>query len=176
VKARLAVLRKYPWNSYHAYAGYAPRPDWLTCDRLWWHAGQEKGADPKAGYRRHIEEYLRQGAGEGVLWRLTAALAIGGSAFVERLRRKILKRARGGDERALLAQAAAVRRGGQGGRIERWDDFIGRRGDYGRDLALHIGRLKCGLTLRELGKEAGDMSVPVVAKDKAERERRLQGQ
>ena len=49
-------------------------------------------------------------------------------------------------------------------RGECWDDFMGRHGDYGRDLALHIGRLKCGLTLRELGKEAGAMSVPSVAK------------
>ena len=40
---------------------------------------------------------------------------------------------------------------------------MGRHGDYGRDLALHIGRLKCRLTLRELGKEGG-MSVPGVAK------------
>ena len=30
--------------------------------------------------------------------------------------------------------------------------------------SLYIGRLKCGLTLRELGKEAGGMTVPSVAK------------
>ena len=167
VKARLAVLRRHPWSSYHAYAGYAPKPDWLACDRLWWHAGQEKGVDPKADYRRHIEEYLLQGVEEGAFERLTAALAIGGTAFVDRLRRKIPKRARGETNarswRRLLPFAEVVR-AVESVRDERWDDFIGRHGDYGRDLALHIGRLKCGLTLRELGKEAGGMSVPAVAK------------
>lgn len=167
VKARLAALRRHPWSSYHAYAGYAAKPDWLTCDRLWWHAGQEKGADPKADYRRHVEEYLRQGVEEGVCGRLTSALAIGGAAFVERLRRKVPKRARGETNarawRRLLPFAEVIG-AVEAVRGERWDDFMGRHGDYGRDLALHIGRLKCGLTLRELGKEAGNMSVPSVAK------------
>jgi hypothetical protein len=71
VKARLAVLRNHSWSSYQAYAGYAPKPDWLTCERLWWHAGQEKGVDPKADYRRYLEDYLRQGVEEGVFARLT---------------------------------------------------------------------------------------------------------
>jgi len=177
VKARLAVLRNHPWSSYHAYAGYAPKPDWLTCDRLWWHAGQEKGVDPKADYRRYLEDYVRQGVEEGVVERLTAALAIGGASFIERLRKKVPKRAAGETNarswRRLLLFAEVVRaiesvRGG------RWDDFIGRHGDYGRDLALHIGRLKCGLTLRELGKEAGGMTVPCVAKACERMVKRLQ--
>ncbi len=167
VKARLAVLRNHSWSSYHAYAGYAPKPDWLTCDRLWWHAGQEKGVDPKADYRRHLEDYVRQGVEEGVFERLTAALAIGGATFIENLRRKVPKRA-GGETNARswrrLLPFAEVVRAIESVRGERWDDFIGRHGDYGRDLALHIGRLKCGLTLRELGKEAGEMSIPGVAK------------
>ena len=167
VKARLAVLRKHLWSSYHAYAGYAPKPDWLTCDRLWWHAGQEKGVDPKADYRRYLEDYVRQGVEEGVFARLTAALAIGGTTFIENLRRKVPKRAAGETNarswRRLLPFAEVVR-AIESVRGERWDDFIGRHGDYGRDLALHIGRLKCGLTLRELGKEAGGMTVPCVAK------------
>jgi REP element-mobilizing transposase RayT len=167
VKARLAVLRHHPWSSYHACAGYAPKPEWLTCERLWWHAGQERGIDPKADYRRYIEEYLRQGVEESVFARMRTALAIGGTAFVERLRRKVPKRAAGETNarswRRLLPFAEVVR-AIESVRGERWDDFIGRHGDYGRDLALHIGRLKCGLTLRELGKEAGGMSVAGVAK------------
>jgi REP element-mobilizing transposase RayT len=166
-KARIAVLREHPWSSYHAYAGYAPAPDWLTCERLWWSTGQEEGVDPKAAYRRYLEDHVLQGAGEGVYARLTAALAIGGASFVERLRRKVPKRA-GGETNARawrrLLPFAAVVRAIESVRGERWDDFVGRHGDYGRDLALHIGRQKCGLTLRELGKEAGGMTVPGVAK------------
>ena len=167
VKARLTVLRRHPWSSYLAYAGYAPKPDWLTCERLWWHAGQEKGADPKADYRRYLEDCVRQGVEEGALPRLTAALAIGGTAFIERLRRKVPKRARGETNarawRRLLPFAAVVT-AVESVKGEHWGDFVGRQGDYGRDLALCVGRQRCGLTLRELGREAGGMSVQAVSK------------
>jgi hypothetical protein len=110
---------------------------------------------------------VRQGVEEGVFGRLTAALAIGGAAFIGNLRRKVPRRA-GGETNARawrrLLPFAEVVRAIETVRGERWDDFIGRHGDYGRDLALHIGRLKCGLTLRERGKEAGGMTVPGVAK------------
>ena len=36
-----------------------------------------------------------------------------------------------------------------------WDEFANRRGDWGRDLALLLGRTRGGLTLRELGQEIG---------------------
>jgi len=47
---------------------------------------------------------------------------------------------------------------------ETWADFSGRRGGWGRGLALHAGRLRCGLTLRDLGEQAGGLAVPAVAK------------
>jgi len=45
----------------------------------------------------------------------------------------------------------------------------GRRSRAGRatgvrDLALHAGRMRCGLTLRELGEQAGGMGVQAAAK------------
>ena len=166
VKARLTVLRRHPWSSYLAYAGYAPKPDWLTCERLWWHAGQEKGADPKADYRRYLEDYLRQGVEEGAFGRLTAALAIGGTSFIEGLRRKVPRKA--GPEtnarawRRLLAFEAVVD-AVEYVKGERWEDFAGRRGDWGRDLALYVARHRSGRTLAELGKLSG-MSVDGVSK------------
>ncbi len=166
VKERLAVLRKHPWSSYHAYAGYAPKPDWLTCDRLWWHAGQEKRTDPKADYRRYIEDYLRQGVEEGVLARLTAALAIGSTSFIEGLRRKVPSKA--GSEtnarawRKLLAFDTVVKAVEQV-KGEPWQDFADRRGDWGRDLVLYVARTRSGRTLAELGVLAG-MSVDGVSK------------
>ena len=158
VKARLAVLRQHPWSSYHAYAGYAPKPDWLTCDRLWWHVGQEKGVDPKADYRRTIEDYLRQGVEEGVFARLTAALAIGGTTFIEGLRRQVPRKA--GSEtnarawRRLLSFEAVVKAVEQV-KGEPWQDFADRRGDWGRDLALYVARTRSGRTLAELGTLSG---------------------
>ena len=65
---------------------------------------------------------------------------------------------------------------------EPWAAFADRRGDWGRDLALHIGRMRCGLTLKELGRHAGGMGVQAVAKacgrmgDKLKGDKRLQRQ
>ena len=39
-----------------------------------------------------------------------------------------------------------------------------RRGDWGRGLTLQIGRMRCGLTLGELGGLSGAMGVQAVAK------------
>ena len=46
-------------------------------------------------YRRCLEGYLRQGVEEGAFARITAAVAIGGTAFIERLRKRIPKLAGG---------------------------------------------------------------------------------
>jgi REP element-mobilizing transposase RayT len=177
VKARLAVLRKHPWSSYHAYAGYAPKPDWLACERLWWHAGQEKGADPKADYRRYLEDYVRQGVEEGIFERITAALAIGGTSFIENLRRKVPRKAGAGTNarawRRLLTFETVVAAVEQI-KGEPWQDFADRRGDWGRDLALYVARTRSGRTLGELGVLSG-MSADGVSKAVQRMRSRLSG-
>ena len=40
---------------------------------------------------------------------------------------------------------------------ERWSAFRDRYGDWGRDVALMLGRLECGLKLGELGELCGGM-------------------
>ena len=167
VQARLAKLRGHLWSSYPAYAGYAPRPEWLTCGALWRRAGGEKGQDAKAGYRSYLEDYLRQGLEEGALARITAAVAIGGTAFIEGLRKRVPKRA-GGETNARawrrLLPFAEVVKALEAVKGEPWAAFADRQGDWGRDLALYAGRMRCGLTLRELGNQAGGMGVQAVSK------------
>ena len=165
VAARLAKLRGHRWSSYPAYAGYASRPEWLTCATLWKRCSPSEKA-VKAEYRRYLEEYLRQGQEEGAAARLTAAVAIGGAAFVESLRKGVPKRVRGETNvrawRRLLPFWDVVK-AVEAVKGEPWAAFADRRGDWGRDLALYIGRMRCGLTLRELGSRAGGMGVPAVA-------------
>jgi hypothetical protein len=167
VRARLAKLRGHHWSSYPAYAGYVPRPEWLTCETLWRRAGGEKGQDAKADYRIYLEDYLRQGVAEGAFARITAAVAIGGTAFIEGLRKRVPKRA-GGETNARawrrLLPFEEVVKALEAVKGEPWAAFAGRQGDWGRDLALHVGRMRCGLTLRELGGHAGGMGVQAVAK------------
>jgi len=46
---------------------------------------------------------------------------------------------------------------------EKWELFRDRHNDWGRDLALWGGRLYGGLTLAELGREAGGLDYATVA-------------
>jgi len=48
-------------------------------------------------------------------------------------------------------------------RGEPWKDFAHRHGDFGRDLALYLGRRLGGLTLSALGKLAAGMNVMAVS-------------
>lgn len=166
IQTRLDKLRNYRWSSYRAYAGYAVRPEWLTCQPLWERCCPV-GKDAKTEYRRYLEDYLRQGIEEGVSARITAALAIGGTAFVEGLRQKVPEQA-GCETNARawhrLLPFGEVVRAVESVKGCKWADFAERKGDWGRDLALHVGRMRCGLTLRELGAQAGGMSVHAVSK------------
>ena len=157
IRRRLEVLRGHRWSSYPAYAGTAVAPEWLTRANLWSRVAGPR-QDAAAAYRQQVEEYLRQGLTEGVDVRLTQALAIGSTAFIEKLRRKVA-RYTGHDTNAKawrrllpFAQIVQVVTTLQ---KRSWDDFANRRGDWGRDMALLLGRTRGGMTLRELGKATG---------------------
>ena len=45
---------------------------------------------------------------------------------------------------------------------EKWDCFRDRHGDWGRDLALLLGRRECGLKLAELGELCGGLDYRTV--------------
>jgi chromosomal replication initiation ATPase DnaA len=45
---------------------------------------------------------------------------------------------------------------------EPWDRFRDRHGDWGRDMALWLGRRHCGLTQAEWGQAVGGMAYPAV--------------
>ena len=165
VTARLNTLREHRWCSYGAYAGYCGQPPWLTCAELWRRA-QRKGLGDKPSYRQHVEARLRQGVKEGGIERLTAGLALGSTAFMDRMRRLVQ-----GDRRVQPAvrqwqrllpfeQVIAAVESVKGAK---WDTFCERRGDWGRDAALWLGRKHCGLTLRELGEWVG-ADYPAVSK------------
>lgn len=166
VKARLETLRSHRWSSYGAYAGYAEPPDWLSCDELWRRA-QRSDRSPTASYRWHVEEPLKAGTKEiealGIP--LKGVLAIGCTAFVAGLRRRIQGNCREQPSvrqwaRLLpFSKAIAVVEHEKG---QAWDQFRDRHGDDGRDIALWLGRRHCGLTQAELGQLAGGMAYPAV--------------
>jgi REP element-mobilizing transposase RayT len=163
VRDRLGVLRGHRWSSYPAYAGYALAPEWLTRAAILSRVAVT-GKDATAEYRKQIEDYLKQGIEDGVSARLTQAVAIGSTVFIEKLRRRVSSRSGAGtNARAwrrllpfseIVRVVAAIKK-------EPWEAFADRRGDWGRDLALQIGRKHAGMTLRELGKECGMNALAV---------------
>ena len=157
IASRLARLRAHRWSSYPAYAGYASKPEWLTCETLWKRCAPS-GKRLEAEYRRYLEDYLRQGVGEGAFARITAAVVIGGAAFAERLRRKVPPQARSETNarawRRLLPFGEVVK-AVETVKGEEWASFAGRKGDCGRDLALYVARMNCGLSVPELAALAG---------------------
>src|SRR5437016_14181099 len=57
---------------------------------------------------------------------------------------------------------------------ERWEEFSGRHGDWGRDAALWLGRRRGRYSLRELGQLAGGMDYAAVGQAVSRFGRRLQ--
>ena len=45
----------------------------------------------------------------------------------------------------------------------KWETFVNRYDDWGRDMTLWIARRRGGMTLRELGEEAGGMDYSAVS-------------
>ena len=168
VKARLATLRGHRWSSYPAYAGYAPRPSWLTCEDLWKRARRTKDEEPALAYRWQVETPLQAGSmaeietfGE----RCEEALVLGSAVFVERLRRLVR-----GDRRTQpavrkwqrLLPFARAKETVVAVKGESWERFRNRHGDDGRDTVLWLGRRHCGLTLSELGAAADGLNAAAV--------------
>jgi hypothetical protein len=175
IQHRLAVLRNHRWSSYPAYAGYVGAPEWLTRETLWARVARKTKEAP-AAYRRALEDYLKQGLEETATRCLTQALVIGSTAFVEKLRRRFVgesgARANGRAWRRLLPFAEVVR-AVETVRGTPWAEFGRRRGDWGRDLTLYVGRMHGGLTLAELATHA-EMKLDTVNKCVLRMRRRLE--
>ena len=169
VRAQLGALRAFAWSSYPAYAGWTPKPPWLTCEELWKRAAWGK-QEPMAAYREWVEGRITQGEPVELDERVTAGLVFGGAAFVEKVRGWLKGREiRGESEKP---QARALRRWVSFETIktavervhgERWAAFKDRRGDWGRDVALVLAHRYGGMTYPELARVAGMKPKAVAA-------------
>lgn len=161
---RLDVLRTHRWSSYPAYAGYVEQPTWLYCEELWHRGCEKQGADLKKEYRDWLEDYIKQGVEEKLFTRFSKALAIGSTEFVAQMRNAVLStKVENSNEREWrrLLPFEDVVKAVESVKGEPWNDVVNRYGDWGRDLALYVGRLRCGLTLKELGVYTGMKSQAV---------------
>jgi hypothetical protein len=166
VKAQTAELRRYPWSSYRAYLGLAPAPAWLTRERILELGGGRKGESARQAYREYVESAIRQRLAESPWQKLRAQTVLGGVEFARQLRAALRgnrpkpSRQRQSPGRPKISEIIAVVEKAKG---ERWERFLDRYGDWGRDLALYLGRKGFGIRLRELGDAAGGMGLMSVS-------------
>jgi REP element-mobilizing transposase RayT len=186
VAARLKLLRQWRWSSYRAYAGYCAAPSWLWRESVERLCGGKAEAERRAALREYTEQAVRQGAIERPWDRLVAGLVLGTEAFARQLARGL--RANSREQAQLKALTGRVLPWSrivsavEAAKGEKWKQFSLRHGDWGRDVALWLGRKHARLGLRELGELAGGMDYAAVGQAVArlgkrmEREPRLRRQ
>src|ERR1041385_2582093 len=120
----------------------------------------------RQAYKRYVEEALRHGLPESPWERLQAGVVLGSRQFVERI-----KKSSRGDPREQpqvrwlqnkpnWEQVVMVVERLKG---EPWERFRDRYGDWGRDLALWLGRRCLGMKLRDLAQTSGGIDYVSVA-------------
>lgn len=160
LKKRVETLRNFRWSSFRAYAGYEKPPEWLDRGAV---LAMVKGGED--GYRELVEGQILQGEEEDLGSRVRWGLVLGSEKFARKVRGRI-RIARENTGRGELKERrtfAEIVRMVEGIKRENREAFWGRYGDWGRDLALWGGRMYGGLTLRELGREAGGIDYSAVS-------------
>ncbi|MBT3193057.1 MAG: hypothetical protein HN341_10925 [Verrucomicrobia bacterium] len=160
VSARLKELRKYPWNSYRVYGGYAGGPQWLTTGELLRRASRKK-AKRIERYREDVRQRLKRGVDPTRLERFRDVVAIGSAQFIERMKKMAGEGVRETERRGRLRERASLEdivSAVEKARDAKRAEWLGRHGDLGKWIVLRLARHYTGLTLAELGREMGAVS------------------
>jgi len=159
IQERLKMLREYAWSSYGAYAGYRNAQKWLVRKVLLRRAG---GRDK---YRKGVEAYIRRGSDIEGTEKIKSQLAIGAQDFINKVKKMIKDPSQEQPERKILdsfIEFDEVVEIVENNKREKWQDFVGCHGDWGRDLVLYLARQRSGLTLKQIGERAGKMGYKAV--------------
>ena len=154
-QARLELLRDHRWSSYRAFAGYEKPPSWLEIDSVL-ELGGGRAKDRQRQYRQDCERAVKDQNQERPWGSLVGGLALGSREFLEELIAKSGPSTCGQEVEAVLGARpsfAQVVRTVEKLKGAAWAAFREQRGDWGRDLALHLGRELGGMSLAELGRE-----------------------
>ena len=160
VRKRLETIRSYRWSSYRAYAGYERSPEWLTRSEV---LGRVKGGSE--GYRKRAEERLARGQSEDIWSKVKWSGVLGSESFARAMRAKakVLRETHGRKDLRREVAWAEVVKAVETVKEAKWATFVNHYGDWGRDMTLWIARRRGGMTLRELGEEAGGMDYSAVS-------------
>jgi putative transposase len=160
VARRLEALRKHRWSSYGALSGYRQKPEWLSCE---WMTGRLK--DGREGYRKLVEDRVKEGQAERLMDRVKWGLVLGSERYAEKMKRtiKIVREHKGrGIMRRRLSIEEITRRL-ESIKGEKWDSFRDRKGDTGRDVVMWVARRHGGYKLRELAEKVGGVDYTAIS-------------
>jgi len=151
VRQRLDYLRTYRWSSYRFFAGYAAPPPWLhvkDVQRL----GGSRTQEWARSYRESVEVAVREGSVATPWEEIRGRVALGSSQFLDRVRIALRGKSSTSVPSDLRARPGwkQIVTAVEGVKGVPWENFAGAYGDWGRDLALYLGRMASGLTLAEL--------------------------
>ena len=158
----LDVLKHAPWSSYQAYAGYKQPQKWLVTRNILSRGGG------KVGYRRYVESHVTRGEDPDIFETMEDRVALGTQAFLEKVKDLAGQLTKEQPERRFLVKRAdfeAIVGLVEKTKGEKWEDFNGRYGDWGRNLVLYLARQRSGLTLRQIGEQVGPSRSGAAATD-----------
>ena len=177
IAQRLAVLRRWRWSSYRAFAGFCRPPPWLTCELVGRLCGGRSTKERQAALRAYTESAIRQGLSASPWERLIGGVILGTEAFARQVG-QVLK----GNRREQAGMKQWVRRADweqivkavETVKGEAWESFRDRHGDWGRDAVLWLERRVGRLTLNRLSEQAGGVDYTAVGAAISRFGRRLQ--
>jgi len=161
IAKRLEKLRKFPWSSYPAYAGYETKPKWLRTETILGRAG---GHDR---YREGVQAHLTVGADPKAFESLRGRVALGSSAFKKHVGNLIARTTPEQPDRKFARRLVAFQRIVEiveREKGEKREEFWDRHGDEGRDLTLYLARQRSGMTNAEIGEAAGGIGYKAAEK------------
>jgi REP-associated tyrosine transposase len=176
VRERVQRLRNYRWSSYRAYVGLDQASEWLTCKVVLELGGPGTLRQRQAAYARYVEAAVREGLEQSPWEHLEGKLILGPRRFVEDLRKRMGSLNREHSQRRALSPRPRweqVLQAVESVRGQKWEEFRDRHGDWGRELALYLGRQEAALSLRQLGARAGGADYAAVSVAIKRFERRL---
>src|SRR5260221_6610522 len=166
VQERVRRLRNFRWSSYRAYIGLERAPAWLECSSLLELNGKGTRLKQQAAYQRYVEEVVREGLEESPWEQVKGQLVLGSQQTWEKIRKTVRGSKREQPQARKLTPRptfAAVKRVVEELAGQKWQDLVDRHSDWGRDLALYLGRGLGGLKLTELGREIGGADYSAVS-------------
>ena len=174
INERLKALGGYPWSSYPNHVR-GKTPSWLHVEAVLSRFG--RATSGRNAYRRYVEEAIRSGLAQSPWEKVKAGFVLGGAEFLKEVRKRIrgdpkeqpgleaIKKPLGIKE---IAKAVSGYKG------EDWEQFINRRGDWGRDMVLLLARKNTMMSNRELAEHIGRVDDSAVAQAIRRLEKRIQ--